>query len=96
MEFLIIVDAQNDFITGKLAVPGAEETVKNICHELEQSSAFLIVTQDVHDPGEYALSVERNHLPEHCNRNSNGYLTDYGEVSPQDDLMERLLRARKG
>ena len=22
--------------------------------------------------------------------------TDYGEVSPQDDLMERLLRARKG
>lgn len=22
--------------------------------------------------------------------------TDYGEISPQDDLMERLLRARKG
>ena len=22
--------------------------------------------------------------------------TDYGDVSPQDDLMERLLRARKG
>ena len=96
MEFLIIVDAQNDFITGKLAVQGAEEAVKNICHELEQSSAFLIVTQDIHDSGEYALSVEGNHLPKHCDRNSNGYLTDYGEISLQDDPMERLLRARKG
>ena len=28
-------------------------------------------------------------VKENCN-------TDYGEVSPQDDLMERLLRARKG
>lgn len=72
MEFLIIVDAQNDFITGKLAVPGAEEAIKNICHELEQTSAFPIVTQDMHDPMEYALSVEGNHLPEHCNRNSAG------------------------
>lgn len=74
MEFLIIIDAQNDFITGKLAVPGAERVVKNICHELEQTSAFLIVTQDIHDPGEYALSIEGKHLPEHCERNSNGYL----------------------
>lgn len=74
MEFLIIVDAQNDFITGKLAVPGAEEVAKNICHELKQTSAFPIFTQDIHDSGEYALSVEGNHLPEHCNRNSNGYL----------------------
>ena len=73
MEFLIIVDAQNDFITGKLAVPGAEEAVKNICHELEQTSAFPILTQDTHDSGEYALSVEGNRLPEHCDRNSAGY-----------------------
>ena len=27
MEFLIIVDAQNDLINGKLAVPGANEAV---------------------------------------------------------------------
>ena len=74
MEFPIIVDAQNDFITGKLAVPGAKEAVKNICHELKQSSAFPIVTQDMHDPMEYALSVEGKTLPEHCDRNSNGHL----------------------
>ena len=73
MEFLIIVDAQNDFITGRLAVPGAEEAVKNICHELKQTSAFPILTQDTHDSGEYALSVEGNRLPEHCDRNSAGY-----------------------
>ena len=72
MEFLIIVDAQNDFITGKLAVPGAEEAVKNICHELKQTSAFPIVTQDIHDPREYALSVEGKCLPGHCDRNSAG------------------------
>ena len=72
MEFLIIVDAQNDFITGKLAAPGAEEVVKNICHELKQTSAFPIVTQDIHDQREYALSVEGKNLPEHCDRNSTG------------------------
>ena len=53
MEILIVIDAQNDFITGKLAVPGAEEVVKNICHEVKQTSAFPIVTQDIHDQGEY-------------------------------------------
>lgn len=72
MEFLIIVDAQNDFITDRLAVPCAKEVVKNICHELEQSSAFPIVTQDIHDHGEYALSVEGKKLPEHCNRSNTG------------------------
>ena len=72
MEFLIIVDAQNDFITGKLAVPSAEEAINNICHELKQTSAFPIVTQDIHDPREYALSVEGKCLPGHCDRNSAG------------------------
>lgn len=73
MEFLIIVDAQKDFITGKFAVPGAKETVKNICHELEQTRAFPVITQDIHDSVEYALSVEGKCLPEHCDRNSTGY-----------------------
>lgn len=72
MEFLIIIDAQNDFITGKLAVPSAEEAINNICHELKQTSAFPIVTQDIHDPREYALSVEGKCLPGHCDRNSAG------------------------
>lgn len=72
MEFLIIVDAQNDLINGKLAVPGANEVVKNICRELAQTRDFPIVTQDMHDPKEYALSVEGKYLPEHCNRNGSG------------------------
>ena len=48
MEFLIIVDVQDDFITGRLAVPGAEEVVKNVCRELAQTRAFPIITQDIH------------------------------------------------
>ena len=84
MEFLIIVDAQNDLINGKLAVPGANEVVKNICRELAQTRAFPIITQDIHDPKEYALSVEGKYLPEHCNRNGSGY-----------QIHDRLLNALK-
>lgn len=90
MEFLIIVDAQNDFITGKLAVSGAEEAAKNICHELEHSSAFPIFTQDVHDSKEYACSVEGKHIPGHCGRDTVGCLLDSRIVKYMGRNMARL------
>lgn len=72
MEFLIIVDAQNDFITGKLAVPGAKEVRENIHMELLRTSAAVLFTRDIHDPDAYALSIEGKRIPEHCTTQTSG------------------------
>lgn len=82
MEFLIIVDAQNDFITGKLAVPRAEEVVKNIKTEIfrhiedylstHNPSVRMIYTHDVHTESKYLSTIEGSRLPVHCLKGTNG------------------------
>lgn len=72
MEILIVIDAQNDFITGKLAVPGAEEACENIHRELLHTSAAVLFTRDIHDPDTYALSIEGKRIPEHCTTQTSG------------------------
>lgn len=89
MEFLVIVDAQQDFIYGELAALGAKETIENISRELKQTSAFPILTQDIHDPKEYARSIEGKHIPEHCKRNTMGCVLD-GRIN--NELDRRIVR----
>ena len=82
MEFLIIVDAQNDFITGKLAVPGAEKVVKNIKAEIfrriedylstHNPSVCMIYTHDVHTESKYLSTIEGSRLPVHCLKGTSG------------------------
>lgn len=84
MEILIVIDAQNDFITGKLAVPGAEEVVKNIRKELQNRNAYPIFTKDLHKRDEYMLSVEGKNIPEHC-------VCEVGDIREGSELHKSLL-----
>ena len=82
---IIIVDVQNDFITGSLAVPGAEEIIP-VINNIQKKFDLVVTTQDFHpsNHGSFAPSPDKigtiinlNGLdqilwPVHCVQNSDG------------------------
>lgn len=76
-KILIIVDMQNDFLTGSLANEDAVKIVPGIC-ELIKSKKWdkIIATRDTHSDG-YLQTSEGKHLPvEHCINGTAGHCID--------------------
>lgn len=73
---LIVVDMQNDFITGSLGTKEAQAIVPNVKKKIEEYEARgdeIIFTRDTHF-GPYLLSNEGKHLPViHCIVNTTGW-----------------------
>lgn len=75
----IIIDMQNDFITGSLGTPEAQKIVSNVeaeiiaCKKDESNETDFIFTQDTHD--EYYLDTqEGKKLPiPHCIKDTKGW-----------------------
>lgn len=74
MKTLIIVDMQNDFITGPLGTPEAQKVEKSIAKWLHSFSYDQIyVTRDTHD-NDYLATPEGIKLPvPHCIRGTEGW-----------------------
>lgn len=67
-KILIVVDMQNDFITGSLANPEAEKIVPIICDKIknEYVDYDIVLTKDVHND-DYLYTQEGKNLPiPHC------------------------------
>ena len=63
---LIVIDMQNDFITGALANPDAEKIVDPICELIKGWKGNVIATRDTHGY-DYLKTAEGKKLPiEHC------------------------------
>lgn len=75
MKYLIIVDAQNDFITGSLGTEEAKSAVPHILERIRRAKADdyeIMFTMDLHDDG-YANTQEGRKLPvEHCRIETDG------------------------
>lgn len=77
-DVLIIVDAQNDFITKALPNPEAQKAVPNIIKLIRDFNGEIICTQDTHDQY-YMYTQEGKNLPiEHCI-----YKTEGWEIEPE-------------
>ena len=73
MKFLIVVDMQNDFITGALANPAAEAIVPKIAEYVRKWDGHLILTKDTHH-SDYLKTMEGRNLPvEHCIQATEGW-----------------------
>lgn len=77
LNVLVVIDAQNDFITGALANPVADERVPNICRLIEDHDWDMIVaTHDTHHE-DYLTTPEGMKLPvPHCILNTEGWELD--------------------
>lgn len=76
MKILVVVDMQNDFITGSLGTPEAQTIVPNVKKKIEQAvknGDMIIYTQDTHFK-DYLDTKEGKKLPvEHCIRGTEGW-----------------------
>ena len=69
MKVLVVVDMQNDFITGSLGTPEAQAIVPNVKKKIDEAvknGDLIIYTQDTHSV-DYLNTREGKKLPvEHC------------------------------
>lgn len=73
----IIVDVQNDFVSGTLGFEGANQVVMNIIQKLEnEQDCDVVFTRDTHGSN-YLETQEGRRLPiEHCILESHGWALD--------------------
>lgn len=81
LKILVVVDVQNDFITGALKNPAAQVTLPRIVKRVNAAAEhkeMIIFTQDTHFEESYSTSLEGKTLPIHC-----FYRTEGWEVAPE-------------
>ena len=70
---LVVVDMQNDFISGSLGSDSARAIVQNVCDKIKSWQGDIVYTMDTHG-ADYPETPEGRHiLFEHCIRGSHGW-----------------------
>ncbi len=73
MKYLIVVDMQNDFITGSLGSVLAEKIVPDVVEKVKNFDGKIIFTRDTHFE-DYMKTQEGKNLPvEHCIKDTDGW-----------------------
>lgn len=73
MKTLIVIDMQNDFISGSLANPDAQAIVDKIVKRIDEFDGMVLATRDTHNP-DYLETPEGKQLPiVHCVENTEGW-----------------------
>ncbi len=94
-KLLIVVDYQNDFVSGSLGFPKAETLEEPICRKIatyRNEGHDVVFTLDTHG-GDYLETMEGKKLPVlHCSRSTEGWQL-YGKVAalkaPGDIVFEK-------
>ncbi|MCC6777344.1 MAG: nicotinamidase [Hyphomicrobiales bacterium] len=105
-DVLIIVDVQNDFVSGSLAIPGARDIVP-VINRLVVGFEHVIVTQDWHPPGHVSFAsthpgtrhletVETAYGPQTVFRDHCVQGTPGADLDPGLDVTKSELILRKG
>lgn len=90
-KLLIVVDMQNDFVTGSLANPAAEKIIPNIIEKLKvKDYTYLIFTRDTHQKN-YLETQEGKNLPvAHCIEGTLGWSINK-QISSYADYCSNFL-----
>ena len=70
---LLIVDPQNDFITGSLAVEGAKEKMMRLAESDLDKYDYVCVTMDTHPTDHCSFKENGGIWPVHCVYDTNGW-----------------------
>lgn len=74
MNIFVVVDLQNDYVSGKMSVDGSKELPSKIAEEIKKHKSDLILfTQDTHTIQNWDLYNEAKHQPIHCVRKTEGW-----------------------
>jgi nicotinamidase/pyrazinamidase len=76
MDALVIVDVQNDFVSGALGTKEAEAIIEPLINKINSFDGLIMLTKDSHDEN-YLTSQEGKNLPvEHCIKGTAGWEID--------------------
>lgn len=82
MKYLIVVDMQNDFITGSLGTQEAQAILPKVVEKVKSFDGTVIYTRDTHQ-ADYLATQEGKNLPvEHCIEGSDGW-----KLAPELELL---------
>lgn len=72
---LIVIDVQNDFVTGSLGTPEAQAIIPNVKEKFDEyknNNDYVIFTKDTHGSN-YLDTAEGKKLPKHCIHGTHGW-----------------------
>lgn len=74
MNYLIVVDMQNDFVDGALGTKEAVSIVPKVVEKIKNFSGKIVYTKDTHEEN-YMETQEGRNLPvPHCIKNTKGWM----------------------
>ena len=73
MNYLIVVDMQNDFIDGALGTPEAVAILPYVKEKIENFGGQILCTRDTHEANYLSTQEGRNLPVEHCIKGTNGW-----------------------
>lgn len=83
-EILVVVDMQNDFVTGPLGTPEARTILPKVAEKVKNFPGRVLFTRDTHEEN-YLESREGKALPvPHCIRGSRGW-----EICPELEALRK-------
>lgn len=89
---LIVIDMQNDFLTGALANAQADRVIENVKKKISQyreRNEEIVFTRDTHE-NNYMQTQEGKNLPvPHCIKNSDGWAIVDGLVQNGDKIFDK-------
>ena len=93
-KLLIVVDMQNDFVSGVLGNDEAKAIVPNVVEKVKNWDGDLIFTADTHE-NDYLNTLEGKKLPiKHCIKDTNGWeiipeLKDYSKFTGHSTVIKK-------
>lgn len=89
VDILIVVDMQNDFVTGALGTPEAKAIVPKVVEKIKNWNGKVLYTRDTHHEN-YLETQEGKHLPvKHCLEETWGWqLIDEVDATITDEMWE--------
>lgn len=73
MEYLLVIDMQNDFVDGSLGSADAQKIVPNVAEKVKNFTGKVIFTRDTHQT-DYLATQEGEKLPvAHCVQDTHGW-----------------------
>ena len=91
-KLLVVIDMQNDFITGPLGTPEAQAVLKKVKNRISQAvknNEIVAFTRDTHNAG-YLNTQEGKNLPvEHCIRHTNGWEIEKSLQVPNANIFNK-------
>ena len=84
MDILVVVDMQNDFISGSLGTEEAKRIVPAAAEKIKSFHGRVLFTRDTHE-GSYLSTQEGKSLPgEHCVRGTQGW-----QIAPEIEALRK-------